>query len=73
MREWFEIEDKPVEWNQRWTHLKHWCLARFVKALPPARRSFLRLFDMAPMEGIVWDYRALCIAHEARGGIWSVS
>jgi type I restriction enzyme R subunit len=34
------------------------------------RRSLSALADAAPIEGIIWDYRALRIAHEARKGIW---
>jgi hypothetical protein len=70
-RDWFAIENKPVEWDERWAHFKKWSHERYGTELPPARKSFLALFGIAPVEGIVWDYRALCIADEARGGTWT--
>jgi hypothetical protein len=46
-----------------------------VKELPIGRdlmrRSLSALGDATPIEGIIWDYRALEIAHEARGGDWA--
>lgn len=70
--EWFAIEDKPIEWDARLAHFKNWCLEKYGTALPPSRISFLELFTMNKPEGIVWDYRAIRIAHEARGGVWSL-
>jgi hypothetical protein len=71
VHDWFEIEDKPFEWEPRFQHFAKWSLEKFHSYPPPSRKSFVRLKTMAHIEGIVWDYRALCIAHEARGGVWS--
>jgi Protein of unknown function (DUF3800) len=81
-RSWFEGEhpspDSPhwgtslLKWHmeERMAHM----LKHGVKEIPIGRdlmrRSLSALADAAPTEGIIWDYRALRIAHNARGGIW---
>src|SRR5262249_22593757 len=68
----------PPEETVTAVHVRSWAAARredgveqFSSAMPPARKSFLALFNRAPMDGYVWDYRAISTAHEARGGVWS--
>ena len=80
--EWFENE-KPSPDSPNWmSELLGWYIDdRTADAkkhnkrqasihLPLMRRSLAALSGAAPIEGIIWDYRALCIAHEARGGVW---
>jgi hypothetical protein len=43
--------------------------------IPPQndRKSFRALTNASEMLGGVWDYRALCDEHKARGGVWSAA
>lgn len=81
-RSWFESErpspDSPdwgsslMQWYFR-DRIEH-MLKHNIKELPiPAnlmRRSLSALNDASPIEGIIWDFRTLRQAHEARNGIW---
>jgi hypothetical protein len=69
--EYYEMEDRPSDWREIPIHFSSWCAAKFNHPLPPDRGSFIRLTTMTQIEGIIWDYRAIKIAHEARGGGWS--
>ena len=68
---WWEIEDRPETWNERFEHYQDWSRKKFGTRLPPARKSLNALLKRLSYDGIVWDYRALNIAHNARGGAWS--
>ncbi len=70
--EWWELQDRPDGWNQRFEHYKAWSERRFGTKLPPARKSFGALMGQMQLNGIIFDYRGLCLAHEATGGIWSL-
>jgi hypothetical protein len=70
--EWWEIEDKPMTWDERFKHYQEWSWNKFGALLPPPRKSLNALLERIRLEGIVWDYRALTIAHNARGAIWSI-
>jgi hypothetical protein len=69
--EYYEMEDRPSDWREIPFHFSQWCAAKFNHPLPIERRSFIRLTTMTHIEGIVWDYRAIRIAHDARGGAWA--
>jgi hypothetical protein len=70
VHEYYEMEDRPSDWRDIPMHFSQWCHAKFNHPLPLDRKSFIRLTTMTQIEGIVWDYRAIKIAHEARGGSW---
>ncbi|MGP0095285.1 MAG: hypothetical protein ACLPKB_35830 [Xanthobacteraceae bacterium] len=69
--EWWEMEDRPETWDARFQHYQEWSREKFGTRLPPPRKSLDALLKQMNFEGIVWDYRALNIAHEARGGVWA--
>ena len=69
--EWWELPDRPSGWQQRFEHYQAWSKQRHGTRLPPARKSFEALARLTPVNGIVLDYRGLCLAHKARGGVWS--
>ena len=69
--EWWELKDLPSDWNARFEHYQAWSRRKHGTRLPPARKSLGALATRVPLQGIVLDYRGLCLAHEARGGIWS--
>ncbi len=69
--EWWELPDRPSGWQQRFEHFQAWSKQRHGTRLPPPRKSFGALATLTPINGIVFDYRGLCLSHEARGGTWS--
>lgn len=40
---------------------------------PKERQSFEELLEVVPIDGIIWDYKCLCDAHNARGGSWQAA
>lgn len=58
--------DDPHQWHAQQIT---WSLKRFGE-WPHARPSLSLFGSIAPVENMVWDHRALGIAHEARGGSW---
>jgi hypothetical protein len=69
--EWWEKDDRPATWLERFAHYQNWSTEKFGSKLPPTRKSLDALLKLSDVQGIVWDYRALCIAHEARRGVWA--
>lgn len=69
--EWWEIEDRPATWDDRFKHYQKWSLQEFGARLPPPRKSLNAVLTETALDGIVWDYRALNIAHAARDGAWA--
>jgi hypothetical protein len=37
---------------------------------PRERESYEALIEATPIDGFLWDYELLCLAHNARGGAW---
>jgi hypothetical protein len=67
--EWFAAGkrgENPTEWIKS---LEEWEENRFGTRRKE-RKSFTSLLQATYTRGIVWDYRALRIAHRARGGVW---
>jgi len=71
VHEYYEMEDRPSDGREIPFNFSSWCAAKFNHPLSPDRQSFIRLTTMTHIEGIVWDYRAIKIAHDARGGGWA--
>ena len=81
-RPWFESEhpspDSPdwgkslMGWHvqERIAHMQKHKVKELSFGVDIMRRSLSALADAAPIEGIIWDYRAISIAHEARNGVW---
>ena len=69
--EWWEMEGRPESWEDRFMHYQEWSREKFGTRLPPPRKSLGALLKQMNFDGMVWDYRALNIAHEARGGAWA--
>jgi hypothetical protein len=69
--EWWELKDRPQDPDDGWAHMMKWSQEKYGTLIPRARKSMEALVESVPFEGIVWDYRTLCVAHEARGGAWS--
>ncbi len=68
--EWFDLIDKPDDWDDRSNHLDRWLTEKFGPG------SFLRKSAAALINGnefytLVWDYKNLCDAHKSRGGLWT--
>jgi hypothetical protein len=51
--------------------MMQWSEKKFGVQLP-ARKSLDALLESAAIEGVLWDYKTICEAHEARGGVWSL-
>lgn|ERR1039458_945095 len=69
--EWWELKDRPSDWNARFEHYQAWSKKKHGTKLPPPRKSLGALMTRMPLRGLVFDYRGLCFAHDARDGIWS--
>jgi hypothetical protein len=66
---WFDLIDRPENWDERWSHFEEW-LTLNDASIPAVRRSAAALINGTPLLGLIWDYRNLCDAHKARGGAW---
>ena len=68
---WFEIADKPTDWDAQWAHFEGWFaqqkLAENVRVL---RKSAAALLDGNEFYPLIWDYRKIREAHEHRKGVW---
>jgi hypothetical protein len=72
VEEWFLLQDKPHEAEERTRHMDWWSLQKYGAIRPPARKSMQSLADnAAPAIGIFWDHDNLSDAHRLRGGRWS--
>lgn len=69
--DWYETEGLPEDWEARWLHMNRWLRQKFSAKAPLLRKSARALLERASFLGIIWDYKNLCDAHKARGGLWS--
>jgi hypothetical protein len=69
--EWFDFMDKPDDWDARWDHFEQWSLDKFGSKIPTTRKSAVALLDGNEFYAMIWDYKNLCDAHTARGGVWA--
>jgi hypothetical protein len=69
--EWFEFMNKPDDWDERWDHFEQWSLQKFGSKVPPTRKSAAALLEGKEFYAMIWDYKNLCDAHGARGGVWT--
>jgi hypothetical protein len=67
--EWWELENRPTEADEALVHMMQWSEMKFGTQLP-ARKSLDALLESAAIE-VLWDYKTLCEAHEARSGVWA--
>jgi hypothetical protein len=67
--EFWERGDRPTDPAEAQIHLTKWHEEKVGSQLAP-RKSLDALLGEAAFDGIVWDYKVLCEAHEARGGVW---
>jgi hypothetical protein len=72
-KEWWELPDRPSDWQDRFEHYQEWSKKKHGTRLPPPRKSLGALAMRQPLNGMVFDYRGLSLAHDARGGIWSLA
>ncbi len=69
--DWFELEDKPDDWDERTDHLGKWLDAKFGDRSPIIRRSASALVTGNEIYHLVWDYKNLVDSHISRGGVWA--
>jgi hypothetical protein len=70
INDWFEIEGKPEDHEERLKHFEEWALQRYGNKLPPPRKSLEAAVSGSPHVPFIWDYDRLCEAHRLRGGVW---
>lgn len=70
LSDWFGIEGKPRDTDERWEHFQGWSLKKFGQLRPTMRKSAEALLKNG-ISNLVWDYDQLCYAHELRGGVWA--
>jgi hypothetical protein len=69
--EWFDFTGKPDDWDLRWEHFEEWSLQKFGSKIPTTRKSAVALLNGREFYAMIWDYKNLCEAHRARGGLWA--
>jgi hypothetical protein len=70
--EWFVLDGKPADSDERWRHLQEWSFRRFGSENGKPRKSLAAIVERsAPPTGIIWDYDRICETHRLRSGIWS--
>lgn len=69
--EWFEIVDKPNDWDSRTEHLDKWLIEKFGDHTSLIRKSAAALLNGNEFYGLIWDYKNLLDSHNARGGVWA--
>lgn len=70
LAEWFAIEGKPIDGDERWDHFQRWSNGKFGQNTPPMRKSAEALLRNG-INNLVWDYDQLREAHRLRGGVWA--
>jgi len=71
--EWWDSLNVPtLGWSERFESYKSWSREKYGTNLPTPRKSLEALVRNSNVKGLMWDYPGLCIAHEARGGVWSL-
>jgi hypothetical protein len=71
VNEWFEIVDKPDDWDDRAVHLDKWLTEKFGDNSSGIRKSASALLNGNEFYTLVWDYKNLVDSHEIRGGVWA--
>jgi hypothetical protein len=69
--EWFDFIDKPDDWDALWDHFEKWSEQKFGGKVPPTRKSAKAIVDGNEFYAMIWDYKNLRDAHEARGAVWA--
>ncbi len=69
--EWFEMVDKPDDWEARADHLDKWLTEKFGDNTSGIRKSAAALLNGNEFYTLVWDYKNLVDSHKARGGVWA--
>jgi hypothetical protein len=69
--EWFEIIDKPDDWEARADHLDKWLTEKFGDNTSSIRKSAAALLNGNEFYTLIWDYKNLVDSHKARGGVWA--
>jgi hypothetical protein len=67
---WFDLINRPEDWDARWSHFEEWLTLNVGTSIPAIRKSAAALINGTPFYGLIWDYKNLCDAHRARGGAW---
>jgi hypothetical protein len=70
LSEWFGIDGKPINSDERWTHFQEWSVSKFGQPRPTMRKSAEALLKNG-ISNLVWDYDQLRLAHNLRGGVWA--
>jgi hypothetical protein len=68
--EWWKIENKPQTFEARGKHFDEWSEKKYGPK-PQLRKSLDAVVERTPHALFVWDYAALCEAHQLRGGVWA--
>jgi len=68
--EWFEIEGKPQDHEERSKHFEEWAFGRFGTRTPRMRESLRAVVEGTTHVPFVWDYDTLTEAHRVRGAPW---
>jgi hypothetical protein len=72
--EWWDRLNVPsLGWSERFESYKSWSREKYGTNIPPPRKSLGALVGNNNVTGLMWDYPGLCIAHEARGGVWELA
>lgn len=70
--EWFDLSDKPADWDDQWAHFEKWYAAQGLgDKVRVLRKSAAALLEGNEFYPLIWDYRRICEANELRRGIWS--
>jgi hypothetical protein len=71
VNEWYEIEGKPEDHEERHRHFEEWAERKYGTREPSLRKSLQAAVDGSRHVPWVWDYDRLCEAHTVRGGVWA--
>ena len=69
--EWFQIDGKPEDQDERHVHFEEWALQKFGTRTPALRKSLEVAIYRTTHVPFVWDYDRLCEAHRVRGEKWA--
>jgi len=70
--EWWDRLNVPtMARSERFESYQNWSREKYGTNLPPARKTLKALVGNNKLTGLMWDYPGLCLAHEARGGVWT--
>jgi len=69
--EWWKMENKPQNFEERGKHFDEWTLLKYGTKNPNLRKSLQAVVDRTPHALFVWDYDNLRVANELRSGVWA--